>query len=130
MMILTQLYLFLKELMIHLLLTRQNLTKHASVSYGRPAWSQNSYNFAVTDSVNEQICFYEFNSSNETWTNAWNTGSLTSTLGDLSWFGKMSARLSKDGEYLVTADHSPETTRIWKCDWTAQTVTLQHTQTG
>ena len=107
-----------------------DLTKHASVSYGPIAWSPNSYNFAVTDSENEKIYFYEFDSSNETWSTTWNSGSLTSTTGDISWFGRMSARLSKDGEYLVTGDHSPENTRVFKCDWTAQTVTLQHTQTG
>jgi hypothetical protein len=107
-----------------------DLTKHASVKYGPIAWSPNSYNFVVTDAENEKIYFYEFDSSDETWSTTWNSGSLTSTIGDLSWFGKMSARLSKDGEYLVTGDHSPSDTRIWKCDWTAQTVTLQHTQTG
>jgi alpha-tubulin suppressor-like RCC1 family protein len=107
-----------------------DLTKHASVNYGPIAWSPNSYNFAVTDSANEKIYFYEFDSSDETWSTTWNSGSLTSTIGDTSWFGRMSTRLSKDGEYLVTGDHSPENTRIFKCDWTAQTVTLQHTQTG
>ena len=107
-----------------------DLTKHASVSYGPIAWSPNSYNFAVTDATNEKIYFYEFDSSNETWSTTWNSGSLTSTIGDISWFGRMSTRLSKDGEYLVTGDHSPENTRIFKCDWTSQTVTLQHTQTG
>jgi hypothetical protein len=107
-----------------------DLTKHASVNYGPIAWSPNSYNFAVTDSENEKIYFYEFDSSNETWSTTWNSGSLTSTIGDISWFGRMSARLSKDGEYFVTGDHSPENTRIFKCDWTTQTVTLQHTQIG
>ena len=107
-----------------------DLTKHASVRYGPIAWSPNSYNFAVTDAENEKIYFYEFDSSDETWSTTWNSGSLTSTIGNISWFGRMSTRLSKDGEYLVTGDHSPENTRIFKCDWTAQTVTLQHTQTG
>ena len=101
-----------------------DLTKHASVQYGPIAWFPNSYNFAATDSANEKIYFYEFDSSNETWSTTWNSGTLTVAIDAYS------ARISKDGEYLVATNTNGYDAHIFKCDWTAQTVTLQHTQTG
>mgnify|MGYP003332640681 FL=1 len=106
-----------------------SITKPESESFGRPAWSQNSNNFALPDTSEEKIYFYTFDSDTETWTNAWNSGTLSGVTAS-TYFGMYSTGMSEivnNVSWLAIVSYTSTDGYIFKCDWDAQTCVLSYT---